>query len=94
MIEELGEAVSALFGMLGENPRKGVTNTRTDLEHEILDVATAALGALMHFRGNEPRADVLGDLTRHIKTRAVRGIPHGLVNPSGQYAPAPSNEEI
>jgi hypothetical protein len=84
MAEEVGEAIGALMGAMGENPRKGVTHTRTDVEHEILDVATAGLGALMHFHDNDPAADVLGYLIEHIRTRAVRGVPHGLVMPAGK----------
>lgn len=84
MAEEVGEAIGALMGAMGENPRKGVTHSRADVEHEILDVATAGLGALMHFHDNDPAADVLGYLVEHIRTRAVRGVPHGLVMPGGK----------
>lgn len=82
LIEEIGEAVGAIMGSMGENPRKGVTHTRADLEHELLDVAAAALGALMHFRDNDPAADLIGYLIEHIRTRAIRGVPHGLVMPA------------
>jgi hypothetical protein len=84
LTEEAGEAIAAYAGSIGENPRKGVTNTRADVEHEILDVVVAGLGALMHLRGNDPAADVIGDLVEHIRTRAVRAIPHGLVMPTEQ----------
>jgi NTP pyrophosphatase (non-canonical NTP hydrolase) len=51
--EEVGEAFDALGGMIGENPRKGVTHTRDELINELLDVALAALGAVEHLTGNE-----------------------------------------
>lgn len=43
VVEELGEAVAALIGMTGQNPRKGVTHTRADLVSELYDVALTAL---------------------------------------------------
>jgi hypothetical protein len=84
LIEEVGEAVAALMGSMGENPRKGVTHTRSDLEHELLDIVAAGMGALMHFHDNDPAADILGFVIEHIRTRAVRGVPHGLVMPAGK----------
>lgn len=68
--EETGEVTAAYLGAIGENPRKGTTHTITDVEHELLDVATAALGALEHLRGH------LGDSMRllddHISGVAAR----------------------
>jgi hypothetical protein len=81
IFEEFGEAVGAAMGSMGENPRKGVTHSRADLESELLDIAAAALGALMHFHDNDPAADIIGYLIEHIRTRAIRAIPHGLVMP-------------
>lgn len=51
--EESGEAQAALRGLLGENPRKGVTHTTGDVVRELLDVAVAALGAVEHLTGNK-----------------------------------------
>lgn len=51
--EEYGEVQEAIYGALGENPRKGVTNGWDKVEKELLDVAGAALGALEHLRGND-----------------------------------------
>lgn len=42
VVEELGEAVAALIGMVGQNPRKGVTHTEADLLGELFDVALTA----------------------------------------------------
>lgn len=72
MVEEVGEAITAYAGTLGENPRKGVTHTPADVDHEVLDVAVSALGALMHRHGNNPEYDVMGALAEHIRTRAAR----------------------
>lgn len=44
-----GRAVAAYIGMTGQNPRKGVTHTQTDLCKELADVAITALCALAHF---------------------------------------------
>lgn len=46
--EEGGEAMDALRGYLGENPRKGVTKSLYDVIDELLDTAVAALGAVEH----------------------------------------------
>lgn len=50
--EEYGEAVAAYIGMTGQNPRKGITHTETDLLAELADVAITALCAMQHFTGN------------------------------------------
>ena len=51
--EESGEVWQALAGMVGENPRKGVTHSQEDLIGELLDVALAALGAVEHLVGDD-----------------------------------------
>lgn len=70
--EEVGEVWEALAGMLGENPRKGVTHTRRDVVDELLDVAAAALGAVAHLHGND--VDLAVELGAHITTRRDRLI--------------------
>lgn len=74
--EEVGEMIGALYGYLGENPRKGVTHTRDDVVRELLDVALAALGAVEHIGGNLGTA--LGLLDSHIRSVADRARKHGL----------------
>lgn len=54
--EEAGEVVAAHIGATGQNPRKGVTHTREDVEGELLDVAITALAALEHLRGHDGRS--------------------------------------
>ena len=54
--EEAGEVVSAYIGVTGQNPRKGVTHTLSDVEEELLDVAVTALAALEHLRDHDGRS--------------------------------------
>ncbi|MFJ7246858.1 NUDIX domain-containing protein [Kitasatospora sp. NPDC098652] len=44
--EEAGEVAEALLGVLGANPRKGVSHTVAELQGELCDVITAAMVAL------------------------------------------------
>ncbi|WP_236049550.1 MazG-like family protein [Paractinoplanes ovalisporus] len=44
--EEAGEAAQAWIGLLGQNPRKGVTHTREEVAAELADVAFTALVAI------------------------------------------------
>ena len=54
--EEHGEAVAAMIGYTGQNPRKGFTHGRDDVVEELLDVAVAALNAVEFLRGHDGRA--------------------------------------
>lgn len=68
--EESGEVFAALSGMLGENPRKGVTHTSDDVIMELLDVAGAALGAVSYM--TQERGDplaLLADRLTHVLGR-------------------------
>jgi NTP pyrophosphatase (non-canonical NTP hydrolase) len=77
--EEAGEVTAALIGMTGQNPRKGVTHARTDVEKELLDVAVTALCAVEHLRGNSGSS--LAALEEHLLWLTGRaGLldePHG-----------------
>lgn len=44
--EEAGEAAGAWIGVIGQNPRKGVTHTLDDVAGELADVAMTALVAI------------------------------------------------
>ncbi|HWR85627.1 MAG TPA: MazG-like family protein, partial [Rhodoglobus sp.] len=57
--EEHGEAVAALIGMTGQNPRKGVTHGADQVIDELLDVAITALGAVEHLTGHRGDAFAL-----------------------------------
>ena len=55
--EEAGEAAQAWIGVLGQNPRKGVTHTTEDVVGELADVAFTALVAIASL-GADPREAV------------------------------------
>ena len=44
--EEVGEVGQAVIGATGQNPRKGVTHSWEDVQHELCDVVFSALVAL------------------------------------------------
>lgn len=67
--EEAGEAIAALIGATGQNPRKGRTHTYDDVVGELLDVAVTALTAVEHLTGNDGQS--LGLL--HDKVATVSG---------------------
>ncbi|MBY8874718.1 MazG-like family protein [Micromonospora sp. PLK6-60] len=46
LTEEAGEAAGAWIGVLGQNPRKGVTHTRAEVAAELADVVLTALVAI------------------------------------------------
>jgi NTP pyrophosphatase (non-canonical NTP hydrolase) len=48
-VEEAGEAIDALIGVTGQNPRKGQYGSNEDLYDELCDVALTGLYALQHF---------------------------------------------
>jgi NTP pyrophosphatase (non-canonical NTP hydrolase) len=66
--EEAGEAVEALIGMTGQNPRKGFTHSTSDLLNELADVAITALAAIQHFTKDESATQAT---VEHRMTRLV-----------------------
>lgn len=46
IMEEAGEVARAYHGMLGANPRKGITHTPDDVRRELCDVIVTAAVAL------------------------------------------------
>jgi hypothetical protein len=54
--EEFGEAIQALVGATGQNPRKGVTNGMDAVVEELLDTALTAACAVEHLTGNHGHA--------------------------------------
>ncbi|WP_250008478.1 MazG-like family protein [Actinoplanes sp. M2I2] len=52
--EEAGEAAQAWIGLLGQNPRKGVTHSREEVAAELADVAFTAMVAIASL-GIDPR---------------------------------------
>jgi NTP pyrophosphatase (non-canonical NTP hydrolase) len=67
LVEEAGEAAAAYIGMVGQNPRKGVTHTQGDLLNELADVALTALCAMQHFTQDAA-------VTRAVLASKVAGI--------------------
>jgi NTP pyrophosphatase (non-canonical NTP hydrolase) len=47
--EEVGEAIDALIGCTGQNPRKGYYGEPDDLLAELADVAVTGMFAIQHF---------------------------------------------
>jgi NTP pyrophosphatase (non-canonical NTP hydrolase) len=72
--EEAGEAVGAWIGLVGHNPRKGVTHTDTDVAAELADVVLAALVAIRSL-GRDPAA-VLGQRVRTVVDRIHESESH------------------
>jgi phage-related baseplate assembly protein len=73
--EEAGEAIAALIGATGQNPRKGRTHMLSDVESELLDVAITALGAICHIRRNDDPQAVMLAFEAHVrKTHARAGL--------------------
>jgi DNA repair exonuclease SbcCD ATPase subunit len=62
---EAAEVLDAIEGAIGENPRKGITKTWTDVDKELLDTANAALGAYEYNHGNDGSS--VGALFAHIE---------------------------
>lgn len=58
--EEAGEAIAALIGATGQNPRLnpflGITHSYDDVVDELLDVAITAMTAVEDMTGNESRS--------------------------------------
>jgi hypothetical protein len=74
LTEESGEAAAAWIGVLGQNPRKGVTHRREDVAAELADVVFTALVA-------RSTPDRLNGGIRHpaIAPHRRSGVDHGLL---------------
>lgn len=59
-----GRVTEAYIGMVGQNPRKGVTHNMDDVLAELADVVVTALSAIQHFTQDpaETRDVVMGKL--------------------------------
>ncbi|MGW6741703.1 MazG-like family protein [Streptomyces sp. NPDC055025] len=67
--EEAGEVSQAYIGMTGQNPRKGVTHSLTDLQGELCDVILTAAVALASI-SDEPAA-IFDAKVAHVAERAM-----------------------
>jgi len=52
--EEVGEAIDALIGFTGQNPRKGYYGSQDDLLKELADGALSCIYAIQHFTKDAP----------------------------------------
>jgi NTP pyrophosphatase (non-canonical NTP hydrolase) len=69
VLEEAGEAVDALIGVTGQNPRKGPYGTAEDLLDELADVALTGLYAIQHFTKDRTVLDRLLARARYHQQR-------------------------
>lgn len=67
--EEVGEAIDALIGISGQNPRKGKYGTIDDLLNELADVALTGMYAMQHFTKNGDAIDRVLARARYHKMR-------------------------
>ncbi|GGV46074.1 MazG-like family protein [Streptomyces spectabilis] len=68
LTEETGEVAQAWIGVQGQNPRKGITHTITDVQDELCDVIVTAAVALASITGTPE--DVLDQKLAKIAARA------------------------
>jgi hypothetical protein len=49
VIEELGEALQCFIGFTGQNPRKGITSSPSEMLNEMADTMLTAVLCILHF---------------------------------------------
>lgn len=84
LTEELGEAAQAYIGATGQNPRKGVTHTYTDLMHELIDVVITGWVALATVYG--------GHANNPTDVEGFREFVHARIH--AVYARATENDHV
>ena len=67
--EEVGETTQAVIGALGVNPRKGLTHSWRDVEHELCDVVVTAMVALTTL--NRDARTVFAERLEHVAARSL-----------------------
>jgi NTP pyrophosphatase (non-canonical NTP hydrolase) len=67
--EEVGETTQALAGVLGTNPRKGITHSWQDVEAELCDVILTAMVALTTL--NPDARKVFAERLDHVAGRSL-----------------------
>lgn len=77
--EEAGEAIDALIGCTGQNPRKGHSGTLEGLLGELGDVAVTGMLAIQHFTKDEWKtaAVIMTALEKAAKRAAEAGYDGG-----------------
>ncbi|MEV8403588.1 MazG-like family protein [Streptomyces niveus] len=71
--EEAGEVAQAWIGVVGQNPRKGVTHTMPEVQDEVVDVMVTAAVALASIVGNPQ--DVLDAKLAQIAAARLNDAP-------------------
>ncbi|MFD0967466.1 MazG-like family protein [Plantactinospora endophytica] len=71
--EEAGEAAGAWIGLVGQNPRKGVTHSLGDVADELADVALTALVAIESL--DLDARQVLDDRAARVHARLRETLP-------------------
>lgn len=73
LTEEAGEVTQAVIGVMGQNPRKGITHTWDDVHAELCDVIFTAMVALTTLAPDAPKI-----FDAHLARVAARslGEPH------------------
>ncbi|MER6359541.1 MazG-like family protein [Kitasatospora sp. NPDC001527] len=69
--EEVGEVSAAVIGVTGQNPRKGVTHSWEDVQHELCDVVFTALVALRTLTPDAAR--VFAERLAYVERRSAAG---------------------
>ncbi|MFJ2776510.1 MULTISPECIES: MazG-like family protein [unclassified Kitasatospora] len=69
--EEVGEVGAAVIGATGQNPRKGVTHSWEDVQHELCDVVFTALVALRTLTPDAAR--VFAERLAYVERRSTAG---------------------
>jgi NTP pyrophosphatase (non-canonical NTP hydrolase) len=87
--EEAGEAIDALIGVTGQNPRKGEYGSQDDLLNELADVALTGLYAIQHFvKNGDETLDTLMRRARHHRERRdaqIAASAQPAVLPDGRH---------
>ena len=81
--EEVGEAIDALIGVTGQNPRKGTYGTLDDLYDELADVALTAMYAIAHFENDIDVLHIINKRSQYHKDRILKmGVKEFLLQGS------------
>lgn len=80
--EEVGEAIDALIGCTGQNPRKGHYGSAEDLLGELADVAVTGMFAIQHFTKDERRTFAV--VMASLEKAAARAAEAGYGSREGQ----------
>lgn len=86
LVEEAGEVMEAYIGMVGQNPRKGVTHTRGDVADELCDVILTAAVALHRF-SDDPERRMAEHAARVVERIEVSRGARGAATPGTTTRP-------